>query len=588
MLLRAALGAEATGAPQPAAAVLAPMVRLGTLPLRLLALERGARLVYTEEIVDAKLAAAEKCHDERLGTTDWRGAGGQCVLRTCAAEAGRLVVQLGTAGDTSTLLAAAAQLLGHQPVGADQVSHHGIVAVDINLGCPKRVAASGGSGGALFADREHCEAAVKALVEFLPPAIAVTCKVRLCADPAESLERYRGLAAAGAALICVHARRADERPRDRCRWAELSALQQGMAATGETVVLVANGDALDGGSAVELRAASGIATVAVARGALLAATGVFAVEEPEAAAGGDARGHAALTLCRRYCEIAIKVENSTLNTAFVMQWMIHAALQDDAARPSPSDAEILQAAAAELCTATTALAVAEAVGLGDYYRSDPARGEPAPPSHRYSADYFERLDLHQDWAAGPGRGAVAELRAANAAMDSKPELRRSNGDFRRLAMATTAASGSYGGGDTGASNQGKSTKRKRKKKERVDYKAVLLKQLRQSAGGNPRYFVLQQSAPEEKQLGYFAPAWQCKVVVGGVPHVGGWGKSKWLGEQKAAQAALLALPAQPDRGPDVEATEGAASGEAPAALAAPAALFKPRGVRSRLVKPPRA
>ena len=31
-------------------ASLAPMVRLSTLPLRLLAIERGATLVYTEEI----------------------------------------------------------------------------------------------------------------------------------------------------------------------------------------------------------------------------------------------------------------------------------------------------------------------------------------------------------------------------------------------------------------------------------------------------------------------------------------------------------------------------------------------------------
>ena len=102
MLLRQALGAaeDPTGAgcgggPADGVAVLAPMVRLGTLPLRLLALERGAALVYTEELADAKLAAAEVRHDARLGTTDWVGAGGQLVLRTCAAEAGRLVVQVG-------------------------------------------------------------------------------------------------------------------------------------------------------------------------------------------------------------------------------------------------------------------------------------------------------------------------------------------------------------------------------------------------------------------------------------------------------------------------------------------------------------
>lgn len=40
--------------------VLAPMVRVGTLPMRLLALEYGADLVYTEEIIDWKLLRAER------------------------------------------------------------------------------------------------------------------------------------------------------------------------------------------------------------------------------------------------------------------------------------------------------------------------------------------------------------------------------------------------------------------------------------------------------------------------------------------------------------------------------------------------
>ena len=35
--------------------ILAPMVRIGTLPMRLLALEYGADIVYTEELIDWKL-----------------------------------------------------------------------------------------------------------------------------------------------------------------------------------------------------------------------------------------------------------------------------------------------------------------------------------------------------------------------------------------------------------------------------------------------------------------------------------------------------------------------------------------------------
>ena len=36
-------------------AALAPMVKAGTLPLRLLALDYGADLVYTEEVIDFKM-----------------------------------------------------------------------------------------------------------------------------------------------------------------------------------------------------------------------------------------------------------------------------------------------------------------------------------------------------------------------------------------------------------------------------------------------------------------------------------------------------------------------------------------------------
>lgn len=35
--------------------IMAPMVRIGTLPMRLLALEYGADIVYTEELIDWKL-----------------------------------------------------------------------------------------------------------------------------------------------------------------------------------------------------------------------------------------------------------------------------------------------------------------------------------------------------------------------------------------------------------------------------------------------------------------------------------------------------------------------------------------------------
>ena len=40
--------------------ILAPMVRMGTLPLRLLSLQYGADIVYTEEIVDKKMLRTKR------------------------------------------------------------------------------------------------------------------------------------------------------------------------------------------------------------------------------------------------------------------------------------------------------------------------------------------------------------------------------------------------------------------------------------------------------------------------------------------------------------------------------------------------
>lgn len=75
--------------------VLAPMVRVGTLPMRLLALEYGADLVYTEEIIDWKLLRAERHTNEVLGTIDYIDTtDGTVVFRTCPDERGRWCCRL--------------------------------------------------------------------------------------------------------------------------------------------------------------------------------------------------------------------------------------------------------------------------------------------------------------------------------------------------------------------------------------------------------------------------------------------------------------------------------------------------------------
>ena len=71
--------------------ILAPMVKIGTLPFRLLALQYGADIVYTEEIIDKRLLASERLDNPVLGTVDYIDRrDNSLVFRTCAREKPKL------------------------------------------------------------------------------------------------------------------------------------------------------------------------------------------------------------------------------------------------------------------------------------------------------------------------------------------------------------------------------------------------------------------------------------------------------------------------------------------------------------------
>ncbi|KAK3700359.1 hypothetical protein QZH41_009773 [Actinostola sp. cb2023] len=74
--------------------ILAPMVRIGTLPSRLLALRYGADLVYSEEIIDFKMLKTTRVENKLLQTVDFVMADGTVVFRTCKEEQDKVVFQM--------------------------------------------------------------------------------------------------------------------------------------------------------------------------------------------------------------------------------------------------------------------------------------------------------------------------------------------------------------------------------------------------------------------------------------------------------------------------------------------------------------
>ena len=238
---------------EPGQRALAPMVRINTLPMRLLALEYGADLVYSEELVAKGLAASVRVENTELGTTDWQAIDGKgeekVVLRIAAAkESERLVLQLG-ASDGVCALAAARHV-------ADRVA-----AVDLNMGCPMAFSTSSGMGAALLRTPDLACDILKTLRRNL--SVPITCKIRLLPSAAETVELARRLEACGVAAVAVHCREVHHRSYEPALWSELLPVVDALS-----VPVVANGDCFRFDDFAAVREATGCHSVMTARAAL--------------------------------------------------------------------------------------------------------------------------------------------------------------------------------------------------------------------------------------------------------------------------------------------------------------------------------
>lgn len=229
--------------------VLAPMVRVGTLPLRLLAADYGADITYGEEIIDHKMVKCHRKLNERLGSIDFVEKGtGNVVFRTCNEERNRVVFQIGTSDAVRAL--AAAQLVCKD-----------VAAVDINMGCPKSFSVSGGMGAALLSKPDLIHDILTTLRRNLDTP--VTCKIRLLKSPQDTVELARRIEKTGVSALAVHGRKVADRPRDPAKWDEIADVVESIS-----IPVIANGDVFEYDDIQRIKAATGASSVMVARGAL--------------------------------------------------------------------------------------------------------------------------------------------------------------------------------------------------------------------------------------------------------------------------------------------------------------------------------
>mmetsp|Transcript_7896 Transcript_7896/g.24375 ORF Transcript_7896/g.24375 Transcript_7896/m.24375 type:complete len:409 (+) Transcript_7896:47-1273(+) len=242
--------------------VLAPMVRMGTLPLRMLARQHGADMVWTEELIDRSVLNTERIVNDELGTIDfvrplpelmskkqqrtYDERGPQVIFRTCAAER-PVVFQLGTANADLALQAA-------QRVAKD------VSAIEVNMGCPKHFSLSGGMGAALLSAPENAKQILTTLKRNL--SLPITCKIRMLSTVADTIDFCRMVQECGVSAITVHARNIAERPRDPARWKDLAPVFSAIS-----VPTIANGDVFCFADIQRIKDETGCDSVMIGRGA---------------------------------------------------------------------------------------------------------------------------------------------------------------------------------------------------------------------------------------------------------------------------------------------------------------------------------
>uniref|UniRef100_A0A670Y906 Dihydrouridine synthase 2 n=1 Tax=Pseudonaja textilis TaxID=8673 RepID=A0A670Y906_PSETE len=183
-------------------AILAPMVRVGTLPMRLLALDYGADIVYCEELIDIKMLQCKRVVNDILGTVDFVAPNERVVFRTCEREKDRVVFQMGTA-DAERALAVA------------KLVENDVAGIDVNMGCPK--------------DRKLG----RALNVFSPPP-------QHHFQEEKTLRLVKRIEQAGVAAIAVHGRKKEERPQHPVHCNVIKAISEAVS-----IPVIANGGSHD-------------------------------------------------------------------------------------------------------------------------------------------------------------------------------------------------------------------------------------------------------------------------------------------------------------------------------------------------------
>ncbi|KAK2626717.1 hypothetical protein QTJ16_003892 [Diplocarpon rosae] len=294
--------------------VLAPMVRSGELPSRLLALHYGADLVWGPETVDRSMIGTTRKVNDLLSTIDFtrlpsngskdprKDQTESLIYRIHPEREGkRLIFQIGTS-DPERAVAAA------RIVAAD------VAGIDVNAGCPKPFSTSGGMGAALLQTPDKLCSILEALVKEIVPEfeIGISVKIRLLETPELTENLVRKLCATGITGLTVHCRTTPMRPRERAIRGQLKMIAE--ICRGAGVACLMNGDVENRAHAERLIGEFGV------DGAMIAT----AAETNSSVFRSEAEGGIApwKEVVEEYIKTSLGVENRFGNTKYLLNHLI--------------------------------------------------------------------------------------------------------------------------------------------------------------------------------------------------------------------------------------------------------------------------
>ncbi|KAI1087443.1 dihydrouridine synthase [Rostrohypoxylon terebratum] len=294
--------------------VLAPMVRSGELPSRLLALHYGADLVWGPETVDRSMIGTTRRYNQDTKIIEWtrkpslgtrdppNGVKDSVIYRLHPEKEGRkLIFQIGTSNPDYAVQAA-------RLVAAD------VAGIDVNAGCPKPFSTHDGMGAALLRTPDKLCSILEALVQNITPEfeIGISVKIRILETAQETEALVRRLVATGITGLTVHCRTTPMRPRERAIRGQLRMVASVCREAG--VACLMNGDVENRDQALELIQEYGV------DGAMIATQ---AEKNPSCfrskADGGFLPWN---EVVEQYIRYAMEVENKFGNTKFLLCQLI--------------------------------------------------------------------------------------------------------------------------------------------------------------------------------------------------------------------------------------------------------------------------